>query len=386
MLKMLFIRLLLAVSILFYSLLANAGISQITVSNDHKLVSEQLRHPVKSLSEGVQENYPFYGLASYYNNVNYYVVDKGFLKRVDDNEVVLLGQDQWLASVGRFTVNLIKVPGLSISIKDSKLVISDPGTSNQLGAITKIVSKPKLPLITPELDQIRYTHLWAPLAWLAKLVESALISIQANIVGNWGLVIMVFAVLLKILLLPVGIMTVRFQRDVSKYQAILAPQLDDIKASYDGEEAHNQIMAAHKNLGVSPFYTLKPMLGSFIQIPILIAVFNALGEMPQFVGQSFLWIENLAYPEVIGHLPFAIPMFGDTISLLPFIMTLVTLYSTIIFQNKHAHETELKRQKRNLYFMAAVIFVLFYPFPAVMVLYWTLANTIHTIQQQIIKI
>ena len=181
-------------------------------------------------------------------------------------------------------------------------------------------------------------------------------------------------------------MTVHFQRRVSKVQAQLAPRLADIKANYDGEDAHNRLMAAHKELGVSPFYTLKPMLGSLIQIPILIAVFNAFGEMPQLGGQSFLWIENLAYPDSIGHLPFAIPMFGANISLLPFIMTAVTLFSTIIFSNRHAPEAEVNRQKRNLYFMAGAFFVLFYPFPAAMVLYWTLANILQTIQQQVIRI
>ena len=52
----------------------------------------------------------------------------------------------------------------------------------------------------------------------------------------------------------------RFQRRVSQVQAQLAPQLAEIKANYDGEEAHNRLMAAHKSLGVLPFYTLKPML------------------------------------------------------------------------------------------------------------------------------
>jgi YidC/Oxa1 family membrane protein insertase len=217
-------------------------------------------------------------------------------------------------------------------------------------------------------------------------VERSLTSIQANIVSNWGLAVVVFSVLLKIILLPVGVMTVRFQREVSQVQALLAPQLAEIKVNYDGEEAHNRLMAAHKELGVTPFYTLKPMLGSFIQIPILIAVFNALGEMPQFGGQAFLWIENLAYPDVIGTLPLSVPLFGNTLSALPFVMTLVTLFATVIFQNRHAPAKEVKRQKRNLYLMAAVFFVLFYPFPAVMVLYWTLANLLHIVQQQFIKI
>ena len=123
---------------------------------------------------------------------------------------------------------------------------------------------------------------------LSKLIESILVLIQTYIVSSWGVVIIVFAILLKLLLLPVGIMTTNFQRKVSQVQSSLAPKLSDIKTNYDGEEAQNSLMAAHKELGVSQFYALKPMLGLFIQIPILIAIFNALGEMSQFAGQSFL--------------------------------------------------------------------------------------------------
>jgi len=72
-----------------------------------------------------------------------------------------------------------------------------------------------------------------------------------------------------------------------------------------------------------------------------------------------LWIDNLAYPDAIGYLLFTTPMLGNTISLLPYIMMAVTLYSTVIFQNRHASEAEMKRQKRNLYLMAAA----FLPFP-----------------------
>ena len=69
------------------------------------------------------------------------------------------------------------------------------------------------------------SHLWAPLAWLAKSIEFALTTIQANIASSWGLTIVIFSILLKLLLLPVGIMTVRFQRRVSQVQAQLTPQL-----------------------------------------------------------------------------------------------------------------------------------------------------------------
>lgn len=177
----------------------------------------------------------------------------------------------------------------------------------------------------------------------------------------------------------------RLQRRVSEYQSILMPQLADITAHYKGEEAHQRIMGAYKALGITPFYTLKPMMGAFIQIPILIAIFHTLGAMYQLDGAQFLWIKNLAYPDAIVPLPFVIPFLGNTLNLLPIIMTVITVCSTLIFTDRHAPPLQVKRQKRNLYLMAAVFFILFYPFPAAMVLYWTLANILQFIQQQLLK-
>lgn len=355
-------------------------------SQDKRVVSQFTKIPVSVINEFIQENYTFYGLASYYNNVNYYLVENDDLRRINEGEVIELNQVQWLAVVGHLNVLLIQAMGLSVHLDESKLVIDNPEILSQSDAVVKIVSQPALPPIALVLDQIRYAHLWRPLAWLAKLVESSLVAIQANIVSNWGLAIVVFSVLLKLLLLPIGVMTVRFQRKVSQHQAVLAPQLTEIKAKFDGEQAHERIMVAHKALGITPFYTLRPMVGLLIQIPILVAVFNALGEMPQLAGASFLWIENLAHPDSIGTLPFVIPLFGDKVSLLPMIMTVATVFSTFIFQNRHAPSQEVNRQKRNLYLMAGGFFVLFYPFPAAMVLYWTLANILQAVQQELVKI
>mgnify|MGYP006125295289 CR=1 FL=1 len=375
-------RILSILLIYFVPLLAHAGVDDF---NDGNLVTAVTKSLISSTAQ-IEESHTFFGLASFYNNTNYYVVSSDGLHKISEGDSVELKSSQWLAVVARFNVGLIHAVGNSVHLDTSKLIIDKPATLSGLNSFTSVVNKSELPSIAPELDQIRYAHLWWPLAWLAKVVESLLVSIQSNIVSNWGFTIVIFSILLKFILLPVGIMTVRFQRRVSQVQAQLAPKLSEIKANYDGEEAHNYLIAAHKDLGVSPFYTLKPVLGSFIQIPILIVVFNVLGEMPQFVGQPFLWIGNLAYPDIIGPLPFIIPMLGDTVNPLPFIMTVITLYSTIIFQNRYAPKAEMRRQKRNLYYMATVFFVLFYPFPAVMVLYWAVTNFLHIIQQQFIKI
>ena len=168
-----------------------------------------------------------------------------------------------------------------------------------------------------------------------------------------ALTIVVFSILLKLALSPVHSAVARMQDEVSRVRSLLEPRLAEIKANYDGEEAHNRVMAAHTTLGVTPFYSLKPLLGVLVQVPIWIAVFNALGEMPQLAGQSFLWIDDLAYPDVIAVIPFDVPLFGATASHAAVcdvwgdIFVRTGLYGMI-----YGQRSERTRQKRNLCWMA----------------------------------
>ena len=355
-------------------------------AKDDTLVEALIKSPPTFISEQVKENYTFYGLASYYNNISYYLVDDYELNKVEQDNSIKLKHAQWFAIVGRFNVLLIKARGLSLDLEGSNLVFNNPEILNNSDSVVKLVTKPKLLSIAPELDKIRYNHLGGALAWLTKLVETSLVGIQIHLVSNWGLAIIVFSVCLKILLLPLWMITVRLQRRVSKIQTLLEPQLAKIKSSYDGEEAHNRMIAAYKEAGVSQFFTLKPALVSLIQIPIFVVIFNALGEMHQLDSYSFLWIKNLAYPDTLGNISFGVSIFGDTISLLPPIMVVVNIFSIILYKNRLSTKLALKRQKRNLYVLTTGFFILCYPFPSSLVLYWILANILQTIQQQIIKV
>jgi YidC/Oxa1 family membrane protein insertase len=109
-------------------------------------------------------------------------------------------------------------------------------------------------------------------------------------------------------------------------------------------------------------------------LPILIAVFNALGEMPQFLGQPFLWIQDLAYPDVVGLLPFHIPLLGDKVSLLPVLMSGAALLSIFLMDKRVVPKSALRSQRINLVLMSIGFLILFYPFPSAMVLYWAFAN------------
>ena len=54
--------------------------------------------------DNVKESNVFYGLASYYNNVSYYVVDKKNITKLKANEERKLKDSEWFAAVGRLNV------------------------------------------------------------------------------------------------------------------------------------------------------------------------------------------------------------------------------------------------------------------------------------------
>jgi YidC/Oxa1 family membrane protein insertase len=341
---------------------------------------------VKDAKQYVSEPKLLYGMGAFYNTIRRLEINPdGSLNQLEpEAPAIAFGEGRWVGLAGRFKVLIINAPGGEVSFENEALILSWPPGKQEdvriiLGTSRDVVRE------MPELDVIRYSNIWNWLGALARAAEWTLSFVQQNIVSSWGWAIIVFGILIKLLLLPVTFMTMRFQRTVSQYQAILEPKLAEIAAKYDGEEAYSKTMAQYKELGITPFYALKPLIGSFIQVPILIAIFNALGEMPQFGGESFLWIKDLAYPDSVMNLPFVVPTFGSTINLLPFLMTAFSLVATVLHQNRHSTPKERRREKRNLYLMAVVFFVLFYPFPASMVLYWTVSNVLFLLQQQLLK-
>ncbi len=322
------------------------------------------------------ETRPFYGLAAYYNAIR----DIEIRSPVDGSE--------WRGWKGRFAAALVKSDDGGVHVDQRQIKFAPDADGRIRLQIGLIDSDGQGSFDGISAQDLRYTHLWGWLRVLCLLLENALTTMHDVTGMGWGWCIMLLCIAIKIALIPVTKFVRSQQRRVGEIQSALQRPLEQIKANFDGQEAHERIMAAHKDLGVSPFYTLKPMLGMFIQVPILVAVFNMLGELPVLSGQAFWWISDLAYPDAVLQAAGpnrAIPLFGASLNLLPVLMTVVTVASAILYKDRVAPASETKKQKRNLYFMAVAFFVLFYPFPASMVLYWATANILQVMQQVVSK-
>ena len=131
-----------------------------------------------------------------------------------------------------------------------------------------------------------------------------------------------------------------------------------------GEEANRRIMKLYKDKNISPFYSVKSLFGFLIQIPIFIAVFDVLGESIYLMNESFVFIDDLSKPDQWLSLPIFIPFFGPSFNLLPFCMMIISMLSAFLYYDRNLSSDLLSNQKRNLYFMSLLFFVLLFTFPS----------------------
>jgi len=324
------------------------------------------------------------GLASFYNSINAYMIEDEDLTKLDDLRFYSLTPNKTLAIVTQHNILLVNSIQSKFMFETGKIRWIDNFNSQKLQV--QLLPKSDLFTIAKPFQKLKYAHLWSPFRSICDMIELILLFLHSTHNFGWGVTIIILSLLFKIFMLPSNILLIRSQRRVSYIQAKLNPALEKIKVDFSGQEAHEKAMAAYKAEGVSPFYTLKPLMFVLIPLPFLIAIFNVLGELDLLVGQSFLWIRDLAYPDKIFDFAINIPLLGSSLNLLPFLMTSLTVLAALFYKDKIISKKELNRQKFNLCCMAVGLFILFYPFPSAMVLYWTSANVWQIFQQRYLHV
>jgi YidC/Oxa1 family membrane protein insertase len=234
----------------------------------------------------------------------------------------------------------------------------------------------------PPLEPMLFSGLWS---WLRALSFALLFLLRGltAIVGDPGVAIIALAASVKILLLPLTAVAERLQAQVNATQARLQSGIDAINAAHRGEERARRTVALYREEGVHPLYTLKSLLGFLIQIPVFIAVFDMLAEDFNLYRVSFLWIQDLSRPDALLRLPVCLPFFGCHLNLLPFLMSSASLAALLRFRSAVLTPSLVRRQRRNLMGMTLLFFLLFYTFPAGMVLYWTSTNCFQLVIQEV---
>lgn len=203
-------------------------------------------------------------------------------------------------------------------------------------------------------------------------------------IPSWGGAIIMLAVCVRVLVYPVAQRSLKSQQKFMAVQKAMRPALLEIKKNYKGGEQSERILQLYEQHDVSPLAGLKPLLMVMVQLPIFVALFNVLGQVFELRDASFLWISTLAEPDMLFALGFDVPVLGGYFNLLPVLMAVSTL-AAIGLSSPPAEDAGGERRRTwMLVLMAFAFFVLFYPFPSGLVLYWTMANLLHIMQQGVV--
>jgi YidC/Oxa1 family membrane protein insertase len=335
---------------------------------------------------------PAAGFAAMLERVGRVVVGAGGVRNLGDGrrEHASLRAGDWVGVRGRFWAILTRPEGASSAepTPGMSVTLVQAGGPERLSWRYTFFSGPLesrvLSRVDPNLEGMLFSGLWS---WLRALSFALLFLLRGltAIVGHPGVAIIALAVSVRILLLPLTVFAERLQEQVNTTQARLQPGIDAIKAAHRGEEQARRTLALYRAEGVHPLYTLKSLLGVLIQLPVFVAVFDMLAEDFDLQGVSFLWIQDLSRPDELFRLPVCVPFFGCHVNLLPFLMSAVSLAALLRYHSPVLTPGLVRRQRRTLSGMALLFFLLFYTFPASMVLYWTSTNAVQLVKGELAR-
>ncbi len=192
-----------------------------------------------------------------------------------------------------------------------------------------------------------------------------------TVIPNYGVVLILFSIIIKIIVYP---LTHKSYESMKKMQA-LQPKLNELKEKYknDPQKLNQETMKMYKQEKVNPLGGCLPML---LQMPLLWGLFIVFRSTIELRGEGFVWwIKDLANPDTVATLPFSIPMYGNSVNILPLFMG-----PTMLIQQKLT-VTDPK-QKAMVYFMPIFLTLLFNSFPSGLNLYYALFNLLSIIQQK----
>lgn len=332
---------------------------------------------------------PSSGFGNWLEQARYLFFDDSGVAAIglDHEDAIALSSSGWFGFRNRFWTAMVQsdttLPLTAISgegVEDAQLIMHfKPGAAQLLQLYLGPVEPKALAQAAPALEDLMYSGLWFWLRWICQALYYLLGAIEAVIPG-WGLAVMVLSVVVGLLMRPLSRIADRLQDQVHAIDARLAPALSDIKKNHKGAEQSERIIELYKSEGVHPLYSLKSMLGVMVVIPVFIGAFDMLAENIHLSGESFLWVADLSHQDALMVLPFSLPFFGSNLNVLPFIMTGLSFVASSLHKHADMSQMQQRKQSRNLAIMSVGFLVLFYTFPAGMVLYWTTNNLISALK------
>lgn len=224
------------------------------------------------------------------------------------------------------------------------------------------------------------------LHWINQYATIPVFDFLSGFGWNYGIIILVLTILLKIVLFPIAYKT---YLSTAKMR-VLKPEIDEIAAKYpkkeDSMKKQQATMALYKKAGVNPMAGCLPML---LQMPILFALFRFFPASIELRQQSFLWADDLSsYDAIVSwsqHIPLLSDFYGNHVSLFTVLMTVSTILYTKMNNQMMSSSQQMPGMKTMMYLMPLMFLGFFNNYASGLSYYYFLANIITFSQMYLMR-
>lgn len=189
----------------------------------------------------------------------------------------------------------------------------------------------------------------------------------SNNCGGYGMGIIIFTIIIRVLLLPLMFYQTKSMLKTQELQ----PKLKAIQKKYSSRdrdsmmEMQKETSALYKEAGVNPWASMLPML---IQLPIMWALYQAIWRTPELRHGTFLWLQ-------LGH--------TDPYYVLPILAAVFTWMSSWLSMASMPERNAMTSAMT--WFMPIMVFFMALGFSSAITLYWVISNAFQVLQTLLLQ-
>ncbi|MBB1085540.1 membrane protein insertase YidC [Limosilactobacillus fastidiosus] len=189
----------------------------------------------------------------------------------------------------------------------------------------------------------------------------------SNNCGGYGMGIIIFTIIIRVLLLPLMFYQTKSMLKTQE----LAPKLKAIQKKYSSRDRQSMLKMQeetsklYKEVGVNPWTSMLPLI---IQLPIMWALYQAIWRTPQLRHGTFLWLQ-------LGH--------SDPYYILPVLAALFTFLSSWLSMASMPERNAMTSAMT--WFMPIMVFFMALGFSSAITLYWVVSNAFQVVQTLLLQ-
>ena len=211
-------------------------------------------------------------------------------------------------------------------------------------------------------------------AWFSRLVIIPSFDFLGRFISNYGLVILIMTILIKLLISP---LTIKSYKSTAKMQ-VIKPEIDKLNAKYPNEKdamkKQQAMMELYQKAGISPMGGCLPML---LQMPILFAMFRFFPASIELRQQKFLWADDLSAYDSIIDFGVNVPLLGDHLSLFALLMAVTMFFYSKMSSSQMSDDPNMAGMKfMSVWMMPIMMFFICNNLSAALSYYYLLSNII----------